>query len=32
MIWVGTGMMPSNSKAATRNDLNYVGSFSGAMA
>ena len=32
MIWVGTGMMPSNSKAATRNDLNYLGSFSGAMA
>lgn len=31
-IWVGTGMMPSNSKAAQRNDLNYVGSFSGAMA
>ena len=31
-IWVGTGMMPSNSKAAQRNDVNYVGSFSGAMA
>lgn len=31
-IWVGTGMMPSNSKAAQRNDLNYVGSFAGAMA
>jgi multimeric flavodoxin WrbA len=31
-IWVGTGMMPSNSKSATRNDTNYVGSFSGAMA
>ena len=30
-IWVGTGMMPSNSKAAQRNDVNYVGSFSGAM-
>ncbi len=30
-IWVGTGMMPSNSKAAQRNDLNFVGSFSGAM-
>ena len=24
MFWVGTGMMPSNSKAATRNDINYV--------
>src|SRR5450830_1766652 len=32
MIWVGTGMMPSNSKAAQRNDINYVGSSSGAMA
>jgi len=31
-IWVGTGLMPSNSKAADRNDVNYVGSFSGAMA
>ena len=31
-IWVGTGMMPSNSKAAQRNDVNYVGSFSGMMA
>lgn len=24
-IWMGTSMMPSNSKAATRNDTNYVG-------
>ena len=32
MIWTGTGMMPSNSKAAQRNDVNYVGSFSGAMS
>src|SRR5665647_927573 len=31
-IWVGTGLMPSNTKAAQRNDINYVGSFSGAMA
>jgi multimeric flavodoxin WrbA len=31
-IWVGTGMMPSNSKAAQRNDINYVGSSAGAMA
>lgn len=31
-IWVGTGMMPANSKAAQRNDVNYVGSFAGAMA
>ncbi len=32
MIWVGTGLMPSNSKAAQRNDINYVASFAGAMA
>jgi multimeric flavodoxin WrbA len=31
-IWVGTGLMPANSKAAQRNDVNYVGSFAGAMA
>ena len=31
-IWVGTGLMPSNTKAADRDDVNYVGSFSGAMA
>lgn len=31
-VWVGTGLMPSNSKAAQRNDVNYLGSFSGAMA
>lgn len=31
-IWVGTGLMPSNTKAAQRNDVNYVGSSSGAMA
>ena len=31
MLWVGTGMMPSNSKSSTRNDLNFVGSFSGLM-
>ena len=32
MIWVGTGMMPANTKAATRNDLNYVGGFTGLLA
>lgn len=31
MLWVGTGMMPANSKAATRNDINYVASSSGLM-
>jgi NAD(P)H dehydrogenase (quinone) len=32
MAWVGTGMMPANNKAATRESLNYVGGFSGALA
>jgi NAD(P)H dehydrogenase (quinone) len=32
MIWIGTGVMPSNAKAAGRNDINYLASFSGAMA
>jgi multimeric flavodoxin WrbA len=31
-IWVGTGLMPANTKAAQRGDVNYVGSFVGAMA
>ena len=31
-LWVGTGMMPANSKAAGRNDVNWIGSFAGAMA
>lgn len=31
-VWVGTGLMPSNTKSAQRNDVNYLGSFSGAMA
>jgi multimeric flavodoxin WrbA len=32
MIWTGTGLMPSNKKSSTRNDVNYVASYSGAMA
>lgn len=31
MLWVGTGLMPSNSKAATRNDINYLASYAGLM-
>ncbi len=31
-LWVGLGLMPSNSKAAQRNDLNYLGSYAGAVA
>ena len=30
-LWVGTGMMPSNDKAATRDPINYVASFAGLM-
>ncbi|MCB1735194.1 MAG: flavodoxin family protein [Gammaproteobacteria bacterium] len=31
MLWIGTGLMPSNNKAASRDDINYVGSFGGLM-
>ncbi len=31
MLWVSTGLMPANTKAATRNDINYVASYSGLM-
>lgn len=30
-VWIGTGLMPSNSKSATRDDINYVGASSGLM-
>lgn len=32
MLWVGTGMMPANTQASGRNDINYLGAFSGLMA
>ncbi len=32
MVWIGTGMMPANSKAATRDDVNYLAGFSGLLA
>lgn len=32
MLWVGSGLMPSNTKAANREDINYLGSFAGLMA
>ncbi len=32
MLWVGTGLMPSNTKSAQRDDINYLGSFGGLMA
>lgn len=32
MLWVGTGMLPANSKAARRDDPNWMGASTGAMA
>ena len=31
-VWVGLAVMPNNSKAAKRDDLNHLGSYGGAMA
>lgn len=31
-IWVSQGVLPSTSKAAQRNDANYLGSYRGAIA
>jgi NAD(P)H dehydrogenase (quinone) len=30
-LWVGLGLMPSNSKAATRDAINYVGAYNGLL-
>jgi len=32
MLWVSQGLMPSNTQAAQRDDINYLVSYSGAMA
>lgn len=32
MLWASTGLMPANTKAATRDDVNYLGSYAGLMA
>lgn len=32
MIWVGAGLKAANTLAATRNDINYLGSFSGMVS
>lgn len=32
MLWIGTGLMPSSNKNAQRNDVNYLGGFSGLLA
>ena len=31
MLWVGAGMMPANTKASTRDDLNNLGMSAGLM-
>lgn len=31
-IWVGLGLVASNSKSAQRNDANYMGGFAGVLA
>ncbi|EER59970.1 flavodoxin/nitric oxide synthase [Acidovorax delafieldii 2AN] len=31
-LWVGAGLLPANTKAATRNDVNWTGAFTGVMA
>ncbi len=32
MLWTGTGMKPANVLASQRNDVNWLGAFSGLMA
>ncbi|WP_372864495.1 flavodoxin family protein [Spongiibacter sp.] len=32
MLWVGSGLLAANTKAAQRNDINYLGAFAGLMA
>ena len=32
MIWIGTGLMPANKKESTRNDVNWLAGFSGALS
>lgn len=32
MAWIGTALPPANTKAAQRNDINYLGSSAGLMA
>ena len=32
MLWVSQGLMPSNTQAARRDDINYLVSYCGAMA
>jgi NAD(P)H dehydrogenase (quinone) len=31
-LWVGNGMLPANTKAAKRDDVNWIGAYGGVMA
>ena len=32
MVWISLGLLPANKKANTRNDVNWLGGFAGALA
>ena len=32
MVWIGTGLHPANKKENTRNDVNWLAGFAGALA
>lgn len=32
MIWAGTGLLPANKTTSQRNDVNWLGGFTGALA
>lgn len=32
MVWVGTALMAANQKDSKRDDINYLGGFSGLLA
>jgi NAD(P)H dehydrogenase (quinone) len=31
MLWCGSGLSPANSKASTRDDINYLGAYVGLV-
>lgn len=31
MLWIGTGLLPANKKSSQRNDVNYLGGFTGVF-
>ncbi len=32
MVWVGTGMLPANAKSSTKEEINYLGAYTGVLA